>query len=326
MGGVEMIVCDYVIDYVITAPGQGVQRPGMLDAWLEATSRARELVGAWSDIAGFDLTAASRDEAALGDTAVAQPLIVAASLLTLDALRERVLAPDHRLLFAGHSVGELPAAVGAGYMSPETAIALARARGAAMSAACALAKTGLTAVMPAKRQPATDAAIIAAIHAAGLTIANWNGCSQFVAAGPVELLEAFGETPPAGIRLAPLDVAGAFHTAAMADAVGPFTEAVQSAQISPPTAALLGNSDGKLVAGPQDLRERLVTQITSAVRWDLCAATIAELSHESTVHLELAPAGPLTRLAERAEPGVRALALHDPQDLERLRRLAPARR
>lgn len=222
----------------------------------------------------------------------------------------------HHLLFAGHSVGELAAAAGAGFLSPTAAIALSRARGIAMSAACAVRKTGMAAVMPGKREPATDEDIVAAIGAAELTIANWNGSRQFVGADPAGLLEDFTAAPPAGMRIAPLEVAGPFHTEAMEPAKAPFAQAVKKAPVLHPTSPILGNGDGAVISDPVGLRQRLVAQIISPVRWDKCSATIASLSGPATVRIELAPAGPLTRLAERAHPGTRVVALRTPRDAD----------
>jgi [acyl-carrier-protein] S-malonyltransferase len=303
-------------DYVIMAPGQGVQHPGMLEPWLEGSPRAAGLLSEWSETAGFDLREASLDHSSLSDTAFAQPLIVVAALLSMDSLRSRVAADGRRLLFAGHSVGELAAAAGAGYVTSATAIALSRARGLVMSAACAANRTGMAAVMPGKRDPAPDEAIGASIRAAGLSVANWNGGHQFVAAGPTDRLVAFAAARPAGLRIVPLDVAGAFHTEAMAAAVTPFAQAVERSRFLEPASAMVGTGDGTFVAGPEDLRQRLVAQITSAVRWDLCSATIASFSGPGTVRIELAPAGPLTRLAERAYPGVPTIALRARPDVE----------
>jgi [acyl-carrier-protein] S-malonyltransferase len=255
-------------EYVIMAPGQGVQQAGMLDPWLEASARAGGLVTEWSRIVGFDLREASHDEGALRDTAIAQLLIVACALLSMDMLRRRVAMDERRILLAGHSVGELAAAVGAGYLTPATGLSLARARGIAMSAACAINQTGMVAVMPGKR-----------------------------------------------VRIAPLDVAGAFHSEAMATATAPFAQAVRQAQFLESASSMVGNGDGALVIGPEDLRNRLIAQITSAVRWDLCLATIASHASSDALRVELAPAGPLTRLAERAYPGLRSVALRTPQDV-----------
>lgn len=300
--------------YVVTAPGQGVQRPGMLDPWLDRVPGASELVGDWSQAVGFDLVEAGRDGTLLADTAYAQPLIVAASLLAFRLLRSSVRLAADEVLFAGHSVGELAAAAAAGHLSTEEAVRLARVRGAAMSAACGLARTGMAAVMPTKRAGASDQEIAAAVTEAGLTVANWNGSHQFVAAGPSDRIDALVAAPPRGTRVAPLVVAGAFHTEAMASAVEPFALAVQETPISGSASAMLGNGDGALVAGPADLRRRLITQITSPVRWDRCGETIARLAPDA-LHIELAPAGPLTRLLQRADPDARAIAMAAPEDV-----------
>ncbi len=302
---------------VITAPGQGVQRPGMLDPWLAEMPGARELLAEWSDAAGFDLVDASRDGTQLADTAVAQPLIVGASLLSLQMLRSQVRIAADRVLFAGHSVGELAAAAGAGYLSPAAAVRLARARGTAMSAACAMSETGMSAVMPTKRDGASDEAIVSAVQAAGLTVANWNGSHQFVAAGPADRLDTFETAPPPGIRVARLAVAGAFHTGAMEPATPVFADAVAETDLADGASAMLSNGDGALVSSPDDLRQRLIAQLTSPVRWDLCDTTIAARAGAG-LHIELAPAGPLTRLLQRARPGVRAIAVHGPADTEKI--------
>ncbi|MBD0670562.1 ACP S-malonyltransferase [Streptomyces sp. CBMA156] len=309
-------------DHVITVPGQGAHRPGMLDSWLASAPYARELLADWSESAGLDLLEAGRDAAAMADTAVAQPLITAAALLSLKRLRARLDVDPGRVLYAGHSVGELAAAAGAGYLPPGAAVALARERGKAMSAACATAPTGMAACMPSKRDGAADEAIVDAIRAGGLSVANWNGSHQFVAAGPSAAVEAFGANPPAGMRVVRLEVAGAFHTEAMAPALEPFARAVARAPWRAPDSAMLGNADGSLVTGPDDLRQRLVAQLTSAVRWDLCAESIARHSSARTLHVELAPAGPLTKLAERARPWTRTVALRSADDLDAVPALA----
>jgi [acyl-carrier-protein] S-malonyltransferase len=289
----------------------------MLDPWLECAPGAADIVEEWSRAAGLDLVRAGRDGGLLADTAVAQPLIVAASLLAFRVLSARIHLPADRVLFAGHSVGELAAAAGAGYLGPETAVALARTRGTAMSAACAVAPTAMTAVMPAKRAGASDEEILAAIAAAGLVVANRNGGHQFVAAGAAERVAAFSAEPGPGIRAVPLAVAGAFHTGAMEPAAEPFAAAMRGASIAEPSSAMVGNGDGRFLAGPEDLRRRLVTQVTSPVRWDLCARTITRHA-PAALHLELAPAGPLTRLRLRAAPETRAIAIQSPEDVDRI--------
>lgn len=304
-------------NYIVTSPGQGVQKAGMLDPWLTLPA-ARDHIAIWSDAVKFDLAAASRDENSLRDTAVAQPVIIAAALLSLNLLRETIDISGDRVLFAGHSVGELAAGVGSGYLTDEDALMLAGVRGGAMSSACALAATGMAAVMPTKRGGASDEEIVAKTHEHGLSTANRNGCNQFVVAGPLDAVESFADAPPEGMRVMKLDVAGAFHTSAMDTAVWPFAEAVNSCTVSSPSSPMIGNSDGAIIEGPTDFKKRLIAQINSVVRWDLCAAAIASAGTEHTVFIELAPSGPLTRLAERLDAKFQTVAIREPGDVELL--------
>lgn len=187
-----------------------------------------------------------------------------------------------------------------------------------MSSACALAATGMAAVMPTKKGGASDDEIVAKTHEHGLSTANRNGCNQFVVAGPLDAVEHFADAPPEGMRVMKLDVAGAFHTSAMDTAVSPFAEAVNSCTVSSPSSPMIGNSDGAIIEGPTDFKKRLVAQINSVVRWDLCAAAIASAGTEHTVFVELAPSGPLTRLAERLDAKFQTVAIREPGDVELL--------
>ncbi len=297
---------------LIAAPGQGAQTPGFLSPWLELPGFADRL-GGWSELAGCDLircgTTAGADE--IRDTAVAQPLLVAAAIAT--AL-EQLLDGAHRVsrqsvAVAGHSVGELAAGVLAGVVTADDAIRLVRVRADGMAAAAAAEETGMTAVLGG------DAAeVLAAIEAAGLTPANVNGAGQIVAAGTMPQLAAFAEAPPAGARLRPLSVAGAFHTHHMAAAEQALKQAAQAVQASDPVRPLLSNADGSVVRSGQDWLDRIVGQVSAPVRWDKCMQTMSDLG--VTAIIELPPAGTLTGLARRALRGVRTVAVKTPDDLE----------
>ncbi|MER5626060.1 ACP S-malonyltransferase [Streptosporangium sp. NPDC002544] len=292
---------------VIVAPGQGAQTPGFLSPWLELPGLADRLT-AWSELAGLDLiaygTIADADE--IRDTAVAQPLLVAAGLAIAEVLGA---SPD---IVAGHSVGEFTAATLAGVLTPEQALGLVRERGQAMAKAAAIAETGMSAVLGGVEEE-----VLAAIAANGLTPANVNGAGQIVAGGTLEQLAAFKAEPPARARVIPLSVAGAFHTAHMASAVDNLREAASGLTPADPAVTLLSNSDGAAVTSGADFLERLVTQVANPVRWDACMATMAELG--VTTMIELVPGGTLTGLAKRALRGVTTVALKTPDDLEAAR-------
>jgi [acyl-carrier-protein] S-malonyltransferase len=295
---------------VIAAPGQGAQSPGFLSPWLELPGFA-ERVGAWSELAGVDLvkygTTADADE--IRDTAVAQPLLVAAAIAAAQALFGGLeQAQVHTGATAGHSVGELGAGVIAGVLTAEDAMRLVRVRGQAMAKAAAVEATGMTAVLGGD-----EAEVLDSIEAHGLTPANVNGAGQVVAAGTLEQLAAFAADPPAKARLRPLQVAGAFHTRHMAPAVDALREAAAAVTVSDPVLPLLSNRDGAVVPGGADWLGRIVNQVSAPVRWDLCMRTMTDL--EAGALIELPPAGTLTGLARRAMPGVALAALKTPDDI-----------
>ncbi|RKS07799.1 [acyl-carrier-protein] S-malonyltransferase [Nocardiopsis sp. Huas11] len=304
---------------VIVAPGQGAQVPGFLSPWLELPGVAEQFA-AWSEVTGLDLvrfgTTADADE--IRDTAVAQPLLVSAGLVAASAMLGPASHPGPALpadpsvvdAVAGHSVGEFTAAAIAGVLSPHDALALVAERGRGMADAAARTETGMTAILGGEREE-----VLAAIEAAGLTPANDNGSGQIVAAGTTEQLAAFAENPPARARLRSLQVAGAFHTEHMAPAVERVRSTAAHLSASDPTVRLLSNADGEVVRGGSEYLDRLVSQISSPVRWDACTRTLADLG--VTALIELTPAGTLTGLAKRALRGVDLLAVKTPDDLDR---------
>ncbi|MEV0619241.1 ACP S-malonyltransferase [Nonomuraea sp. NPDC050404] len=294
---------------VLVAPGQGAQTPGFLTPWLELPGLADRL-GGWSEIVGIDLvaygTTADADE--IRDTAVAQPLLVAAALASAEALG---VAPD---LLAGHSVGEFAAAALAGVITHEEALRLVRDRAMAMAKAAAVTETGMTAVLGGVEED-----VLACIEKHGLTPANINGAGQIVAGGTLEQLAAFNQEPPARARLRSLSVAGAFHTHHMAPAVESLREAAWNVVPADPRIALLSNSDGRAVASGAEFLQRLVNQVSNPVRWGACMETMAGLG--VTKLIELLPGGTLTGLAKRGLNGVQVVALKTPDDLDAAREL-----
>lgn len=299
---------------VIVAPGQGAQTPGFLTPWLELPGVADRLAG-WSDAAALDLarfgTKADADE--IRDTAVAQPLLVAAGLLAAHELFPDELAARRVVgAVAGHSVGEITAAAAAGVFDAHTALRLVAARGRAMAKAAAITETGMSAVLGGDPD-----AVVAHLAGLGLTPANINGAGQIVAAGTTEQLAALTENKPEKARVIPLKVAGAFHTEHMAPAVAELETLVPGLAIGDPGTRYVSNTDGQVVGSGAEIVRRLVAQVSNPVRWDLCMETFQQLG--VTALVEMLPGGTLTGLAKRALPGVKTLAVKTPDDLEAAR-------
>ncbi|MEV7014290.1 ACP S-malonyltransferase [Streptomyces sp. NPDC093991] len=296
---------------VLVAPGQGSQTPGFLTEWLELPGAA-DRVAAWSDAIGLDLAhyGTKADADAIRDTAVAQPLLVAAGLLSASALGDIVPGA-----VAGHSVGEITAAALSGVLDDSAALSLVRKRGLAMADAAAVTETGMAALLGGDPE-----VTLPHLEKLGLTPANVNGAGQIVAAGTKEQLDALQADKPEGVRrVVPLKVAGAFHTRHMAPAVDALAEAAKALAPADPKVAYVSNKDGEAVASGAEVLERLVGQVANPVRWDLCMETFEEFG--VTALLELCPGGTLTGLAKRALPGVETLALKTPADLDAAREL-----
>ncbi|MEX1209916.1 MAG: acyltransferase domain-containing protein [Candidatus Nanopelagicales bacterium] len=296
---------------VVVAPGQGAQTPGFLTPWLDVPGVAARLE--WlSVVSGIDLLehGTRSDAETIRDTAIAQPLLVGAGLVTLLALFPHPAEAFTRVsVGAGHSVGEITAATAAGVLTAEQAIVFVRERGRAMANAAALAPTGMSAVLGGDAED-----ILTAASALGLTAANMNGAGQIVLAGSLTALAEFADSPPEKARVRPLQVAGAFHTDVMAPAVEVLKRYARSVSTHDSRINLLSNADGRVVHDGRDVLRRLVSQVSRPVRWDLCMSTMADLG--VTALIEIPPAGTLTGLAKRALPGVDTLALNSPDDLD----------
>ena len=309
----------------IVCPGQGSQSPGMLTPWLEISGVGDQL-DAFSRAAGTDLRTLGTvgDADAIRDTAVAQPLIVSTSLIALRAILAGRSSATVAGLTAGHSVGELTASAVAGVLPDEGAVTLVSARAAAMARAAAIEPTGMCAVVGGD-----PAEVDAAITAAGLYPANVNGGGQVVAAGSLDGVARLVAAPPARARVIPLQVAGAFHTRFMQSARDEFAPVAAATDARDPELTLLSNADGRAYGDLPDARgpfgssgdvpARLTEQIVAPVRWDLCQESMR--TRGVTALLELAPGGVLTGLARRSLPGVEAVAVKSPADVDAARDL-----
>lgn len=293
---------------VVVCPGQGSQTPGFLEPWIAEPS-FRDTLEELGDAAGVDLVqhGTLSDADTIRDTAVAQPLIVAAGILTLDALfaagrRERVGG------IAGHSVGEITAATGAGILTKGDAMRIVGERGRAMADAAAVTSTGMSAVVGGDQTE-----LLALFEEVGVLPANYNGGGQIVVAGAPDALARLAASVPRGVRVVPLQVAGAFHTHFMAPAVDRLAAVAASVHPADPTLPIWTNNDGTLVDSGARFVELLVGQVSSPVRWDLDMEAFAAAG--VTGLIEVAPAGALTGLAKRGLKGVPAVAVKTPDDL-----------
>ena len=287
----------------------------MLTPWLELAGAADRLA-TWSEISGLDLaqlgTTATAEE--ITDTAVTQPLVVAATLLAHEELTKRGLLAGATTIVAGHSVGEIAAYAIAGVISADEAIKLAATRGAEMAKACALEPTGMAAVLGGD-----EAEVLSRLAELDLIPANRNAAGQIVAAGRIDALDKLAENPPAKARVRKLATAGAFHTQFMAPALDGYAAAAAKVATAEPTATLLSNFDGQALPSAAAAMDQLVAQLTRPVRWDLCTETLR--GRGVTAIVEFPPAGTLVGIAKRELRGVPTYPVKSPVDLDGLSEL-----
>jgi [acyl-carrier-protein] S-malonyltransferase len=289
----------------IIAPGQGSQTPGMLNSWIQDAS-LKALLVSWSDAIGLDLLhlGTVADAEKIKDTANAQPLIVAASLLGAHALGIKKFA-----VTSGHSVGEIAAAALSGAITEIDALTLVRTRGVEMAQAAASSPSGMSAILGGDRTE-----VLAAISALSLVAANDNGAGQIVAAGDLQALSSLNENPPTGSRVRALAVAGAFHTHFMQPAVEPLRALASAIATHQVGIEIISNKDGQVVTAGAEVLSRIVNQIANPVRWDLCMETLNSLGVTGVI--ELPPAGTLVGLLKRAAPEIETFALKSADDVE----------
>ena len=301
---------------VVVCPGQGAQTPGMLSPWLEVPE-FKASIEAQQSASGVDLvghgTLSNADT--IRDTAVAQPLIVATGVASLAALAKGKSLTELGVAgVAGHSVGEITAAVAAGVFTAEQGIRFVKERGDAMAKAAALESTTMAAILGGDQAEVEEK-----LASLDLQPANYNGGGQIVAAGSVDAIAALQAEPVAGTRVIPIQVAGAFHTRYMQPAVATLEAYAAGVAVADPSVTLWTNAGGRVIASGSEFVSLLVNQVSSPVRWDLCMAAMVEAG--VTAVIELAPAGTLVGLAKRSMPGIETLAVKTPEHLEAAREL-----
>ena len=296
---------------VVVCPGQGSQTPGFMLPWLDLPALRSSIEGMQA-ASGIDLIAHGTvsDADTIRDTSVAQPLIVSAGVATLATLFDANGTVSSKISgVAGHSVGEITAAVATGIFTAEQGIKFVKERGDAMALAAGLEPTSMAAILGGEQT-----VVEARLAELDLEPANYNGGGQIVAAGAAAAIGELQAEGPAGARVIPLQVAGAFHTRYMAPAVSTLAAYAAGLTVADPITNLWTNAGGRAVDSGTQFVELMVNQVKSPVRWDLCMAAMVEAG--VTAMIEVSPAGTLVGLAKRSMPGVETLAIKSPENLD----------
>lgn len=289
-------------------PGQGSHRPGAVTAWADHPQRdVLDVVGA---AAGLDLFEVGDDPDAGARTAVAQPAILAASLAAHEALLSEGIEPA---VVAGHSLGEVTAAVAAGVFELEHGAELVAERGRAMAAACAASPGGMAVIL--RLGPEDLLHVVGQVPEA--VIANENSPGQTVVAGTAEAIDRVAELArERGGRVLPLDVEGAFHSPAMTPAVVQVEATLRRIPSQNPAVPLVTGLNGNLLESDAAVRRALVEGLLAPVRWVAVQQTLATLDVDLVI--EVGPGDVLSGLAKRSIPDVATASVATPDDVNEL--------
>lgn len=295
-----------------TFPGQGSQKPGMGQPWVDQPSW--ELVDEASDASGRDvgklLLDSDADELKLPrNTQLATFML---SMVVLDAIERTGLEPA---IVAGHSLGEYTALTAVGAIDFADAVNIVSIRGEAMQDA-ADANPGTMLALLGIEDDDADAACRRADGDAW--VANYNAPGQIVIAGEAKALErAAAAAKELGCkRVMALAVGGAFHTPYMAPARDRLRAAIASARLTDLTVPVVANIDARAHTLAADWSTLLSAQLVSPVRWKQSVQTMADLG--VTTFLELGPGSVLTGMAKRIVPDARAIAVSTPEEVDKL--------
>lgn len=293
----------------VVFPGQGSHRPGMASVWQDHPLAAPVLEDL-SELFGWNVVAVGDDAEACAHTALAQPALFAVSVAAWTALAATGLRP---VVVAGHSLGEITAAVAAGSLAYRDAAVLVSERGRAMADACTANPGGMVAVLGLELTAVEE--LVADLP--GVVVANDNAPGQVVVAGPDAALGTVAERVRAlGGRTRRLPVEGAFHSPAMTPALVRVDRVLRRLPVASPDVLLVSGATGEVCRSGEAVRRSLTDGIVAPVRWRAVQQRIAAMGVDLLI--EVGPGGVLTGLLRRTVPGLPSANLACPEDLDRI--------
>ncbi len=295
---------------VILCPGQGAQVVGMGKAWAQSSESARNIFALADQVLGTPLSAVCFDgpEDMLNRTDVSQPAIFTASIASFMGWLESENKSQDDLNIvatAGLSLGEYTALYLARAISFEDGLRLVAIRGAAMQAAAEATDSGMVALVGVDEDQA-NGVCDEAREGGILVTANFNAPGQIVVSGDTDACDRAEKVAgEKGFRFVRLPVAGAFHSPIMQSAADKLREALDATNIDAPVCTVMSNVTAKPHENDaSSIRDRLVDQLTSPVRWAQCCEHLVG-AHGSASYHELAPGKSLSGMMKRISRGTK---------------------
>jgi [acyl-carrier-protein] S-malonyltransferase len=285
----------------------------MADPWADHPE-ARTVLDESSEVLGYDVIEACRDQSRLADTAIVQPALFACDLAAFRVLESQGFRFDAA---AGHSLGEFVALVAAGATDLRPALEAVVERGRAMHEAGEINPGAMTALVGLSPDEAADICRVAG-RGDVLMVANENSPKQTVLSGSIPAIERAEELAKSRkCRVVRLKVAGAFHSPLMRPALDRVRVAVARLQFRAPRFPVIPNASGRPTTQPSALRDLLARHLVSPVKWERSMrAAASELGVEWFV--EAGPGDVLSKLAKRCVPEARATSVGTPDEARAL--------
>lgn len=300
-------------------PGQGSQAVGMGASLADAYPEARAVFEEADAVLGFELSRLCWEgpEEKLRQTENAQPALLVHGIAAARVLAGRGVEP---IATAGHSLGEFTAHVAAGSLDFADATRLVRVRGEAMARAGRARPGAMAAVIGLDE---TDVERLCEEAGGGgdtLVPANYNSPGQIVISGTAAAVRRAVEmAKERGARMAvELQVSGAFHSPLMAPAVPALAEALEETEVRRARIPVVANVDANPVTEPEEIRRRLLDQVTGAVRWTRCVLGLRDLGARRFV--EPGPGNVLTGLLRRIDRSLEGVAVGVAEQVEEVAR------
>lgn len=282
-------------------PGQGAQFTGMGQDLYNNSPLAKELFEKANGILGFSITSIMFEGSAeaLKQTKVTQPAIFLHSVILAKTLGDD-FNPE---MVAGHSLGELSALVANGVLSFEDGLLLVSKRAMAMQKACEVKESTMAAVLGL--EDAVVEEVCDSIE--GIVVAaNYNCPGQLVISGEVSAIDQACEllTEKGARRALKLPVGGAFHSPLMEPAREELANAIDATHFNQPSCPVYQNVVAKAVTDPTEIKENLIAQLTSPVRWTQCVQQM--IADGGTDFIEVGPGKVLQGLMRKIDRTVNA--------------------